>query len=84
VVSDQAGQNVQMLAAAEAPFGIVIAGDDVYWTNDLGTTVAKAPLGGGPATMIATGIGRPAQIAVDEHHAVFTAYDDGKIYRVPR
>lgn len=42
------------------PFSIVIDGSNVYFTHDSGGGLFRAPLGGGPATMLVSGVARAA------------------------
>ena len=82
--SDLAGQNIVMVANAEAPFGLAIDDTHVYWSNTDGTSVVKAPLAGGASTVLATGLSSPAVLAVDERYVYFTSTQDGTVHRVPR
>jgi len=60
------------------PYALVVDGTHAYWTDYVG--VRTAPLGGGPATTLASGQ-YPASIAVDGTH-VYWVYD-GTVNAVP-
>lgn len=47
------------------PEGIAAFQGQVYWTTYYGNTVMRAPVNGGPATMIASGMTSPSTITVD-------------------
>jgi hypothetical protein len=51
---------------------------NVYWTNNLANgTVMKAPLAGGPATVLASGQPSPAYIVVDANSVYWTTHVPG-------
>ncbi len=55
------------------PFGIVVDAQYVYWTNNLGNTVARMPLGGGVApTTVASSQSSPTGIAIDSNNLYWT------------
>jgi len=43
------------VVAADDPFTVVLDDANVYWTDDLGSTVHSAPKGGGPDTVLSDG-----------------------------
>jgi hypothetical protein len=51
--------------AASAPYGLATDAMFVYWADNGAGTVMKAPLAGGPPTMLASGQVNPQNIAVD-------------------
>lgn len=69
------------------PNGMVVADAmNVYWANEDGT-ILKAPLGGGPAGTLATGLNQPHGLAVDasDLYVAVTGSNgtNGSVVRVP-
>lgn len=60
-----AGAPVALFTGQNKPYGIVVDGADLYWTNDGDGTVMKAPKAGGTPKVIASGQNGPGAIAVD-------------------
>lgn len=78
------GEAPTRIASANRPVGIAVNDTDVYWTNTEASSVAKAPLAGGPEVVLATDVPHPAVLAVDDNYVFFTAVNSGTVHRVPR
>jgi len=65
----------------DAPEGIAVDDEFVYWTNLLGGTVMKARRAGGPAVAIAASQERPWGIAVDRQAVYWTEYGSGRVMK---
>jgi hypothetical protein len=71
-------------ASAIGPVGITIDSENVYWTSPVEGLVAKAPLAGGAATILASNKGdQDSEIVVDATNAYFTDYAAGTVTKVP-
>lgn len=63
---DQAVCTPTTLASGEkGPLMLVVAGNFVYWANNEGTAVRRAPITGGPAKTLASGEGSPIGLTTD-------------------
>ena len=76
-----------VLATGEGrPAGIAVDSRFVYWadkSNDAGAgAVKKAPIGGGPITVLATGRD-PSEIVIDATTIYWTDFADGKVLMAP-
>src|SRR5205085_7618338 len=58
-----AGGATDTLTTATAPSGIAVDPTSIYFGVD--GSIKRLPLAGGPATDVITGIGKPAQLAID-------------------
>jgi hypothetical protein len=67
--------------AGESPGGIVVDANDVYWTTGVNGDVTKVPVGGGAATMLATGPTAGMAIAVDSQF-VYWFGGSGTLWKV--
>jgi hypothetical protein len=61
------GGAAQQLASDPAtdPFGIVVDGAYVYWTEEVGGTVRAVPLAGGTPITLASGLTTPGGMAIN-------------------
>ena len=55
----------QEIARGQKPSGLAVDDSAVYWSDQLGGTVAVVPIDGGASAPLATGEAQPAAIAVD-------------------
>lgn len=62
--------------------GIALDGTSIYWTTNLGGTVMKAPLAGGPAVTLASSQSQPTGVAVDATN-IYWANGDGTVMKAP-
>jgi len=63
------------------PYLLAIDASNVYWSDNLAGQVWKAPLAGGNATLLASGVPNPNGIAVDATDVYFTT--DAGLRKVP-
>jgi sugar lactone lactonase YvrE len=63
-----AGTPVALFSGQNKPYGIVVDGETIYWTNNGDGTVMKAPKAGGTPEKIASDQHSPGAIAVDENN----------------
>ena len=73
---------------AAIPWDLAIDNGVVYWTNLNTQEVLRAPLAGGPASVLASGLGNLGGIAVDGTHVYFTTCPPAQsspcsVHRVP-
>jgi hypothetical protein len=72
----------------DLPWGIALHGAHVYWTvagkMEGEGKVMRAPVAGGPAELLASGLSSPDQLFVDDQHAYWTRnMVDGAVERIP-
>src|SRR5262249_16908882 len=65
-------QPVVVASGQDGPMGIAVDSNNVYWTNQMGGQVMRAPLSGSGYVAIAFGQGHPTDIAIDASNAYFT------------
>ncbi|CAN5452251.1 hypothetical protein BH09MYX1_BH09MYX1_57920 [soil metagenome] len=65
-----------------APRGIAVDGTNVYFTNDIGDTVMKVPVAGGPTVTFAAGQSGPYGIAVDASFVYWTNSQNGTLMKL--
>lgn len=63
-----------------------VATDDAfaYWVDTGSGRIAKAPIGGGPATTVASGLSKPVAIAVDDRFVYWADRDARQVMRAPK
>lgn len=91
------GGAAELVATARKPTAVALDATSVYWL-ELGTPAAqyldgalvKMPLGGGPKTLLASGLRWASSLALDATHAYWTnegtqgsGFTDGTVMRVP-
>jgi hypothetical protein len=77
------GGTPRPIAAADRASGIALDATNVYWTSLGEGSVMKVPIGGGDATVLASGQSEPAAIAVDAANVYWRNSGDGTIKKVP-
>jgi len=73
---------ITKLASAIYPIGLAIDATNVYWADESGGTVSKAPIALGATTVLATGI-RPFVDAVDAVNVYWTDIGAGTVNQTP-
>jgi sugar lactone lactonase YvrE len=79
----QTPSRITIASTQDNPQGLAVDATSVYWANNDGGTVLKAPLGGGVATTLASGQDGPFGIAVDATSVYWTNEEGGTVMKVP-
>tara|TARA_R110002096_G_scaffold433887_2_gene653709 strand:- start:15124 stop:16128 length:1005 start_codon:yes stop_codon:yes gene_type:complete len=65
----QAESETTVLATGQGyPTSIALSASHVYWANQVGGTIMRAPLGGGEAEVLASGQQTPVDVKINETH----------------
>jgi hypothetical protein len=77
-------QPVMLIDGQQGPAGVVVSGNELFWTNNVGGTVMKMPKLGGTPETIADNQWAPSGIAADATAVYWVNRDDGRVMAVAR
>ncbi|MGH7439761.1 MAG: hypothetical protein ACRENE_29065 [Polyangiaceae bacterium] len=66
--SCQSKSGVWLVTGLTAPFGILVDGQNVYWSDTTAGTISSVPKAGGSVTTLASGQAKPTYLAQDTDH----------------
>ena len=73
------------LATTPGSDAVVADAVNIYWTDEVSATIRKAPLAGGPATIIATDQLGASEIAIDDTSIYWiTSNQLGKVMKLAK
>lgn len=78
-----AGTSVVFVSEPGSLFGVAADADYVYWTNVVAGTLSRAPLVGGPTTVLARGLSGPARLLVQDGFAYWQEFGNSAVWRLP-
>jgi hypothetical protein len=71
------------LGTSPQPYAAVSDGVHIYWTDELSGTVMRAPVGGGPTTVVARDQATPTEIVIDRSAIYWiNTVPDGKVMKL--
>jgi ribosomal protein L25 (general stress protein Ctc) len=79
-----AGAPVIVADRQQAPAGVTVFGNDVFWTNSYGGTILRVAKHGGTPVVVAAGQATPTEVAVDASAIYWVNRDDGRVMGIAR
>jgi hypothetical protein len=81
--TDEPGEVTSIAVGQSSPWPVAIRDGSVYWAERAGS-LKRAPLAGGDAVVLATGLQNVISIVVDAEWVYFADFNKGTISRTPR